>query len=62
MILLHGVNSFFTRQQVCLIRVEDAQIAPIAVAYGLMVATKNTFDFIGIPQLEVVDLWTVKAN
>lgn len=44
------------------ISVEDAQIASIAVASGLRVATRNTADFIGIPHLEVVDPWTTKAN
>jgi predicted nucleic acid-binding protein len=44
------------------ISVEDAQIASIAVASGLRVATRNTADFIGIPHLEVVDPWATKAN
>ena len=44
------------------IRVEEAQIASIAVDSGSMVATRNIADFIGMPHLEVVDPWTTRAN
>ena len=44
------------------ISVEDAEIAAIAVAYGLTVATRNTADFTGISHLEAVDPWTTKSN
>lgn len=39
------------------ISVEDAQIAAIAVANGLVLATRNTRDFEGIDTLTVVDPW-----
>ncbi len=41
------------------ISVEDAQIAAIAKAAGLTLATRNVKDFDGIEELEVVNPWTV---
>lgn len=41
------------------ISVEDAQIAAIALAHGLPLATSNTADFEGIEGLEVVNPWAV---
>lgn len=40
------------------IRVEDAQIAAIALAHRIPLATRNTTDFELIDGLEVVDPWT----
>ncbi|MCX6358552.1 MAG: type II toxin-antitoxin system VapC family toxin [Armatimonadetes bacterium] len=40
------------------ISVEDAQIAAIAVAHRIPLATRNTTDFELITGLEVVDPWT----
>lgn len=39
------------------ITVEDAQIAAIALAHGLRLATRNVRDFEDIPNLELVDPW-----
>ncbi|MFO7876435.1 MAG: type II toxin-antitoxin system VapC family toxin [Desulfovermiculus sp.] len=39
------------------VSVEDAQIAAIALAGGLILATRNVKDFSGITGLEVVDPW-----
>jgi predicted nucleic acid-binding protein len=40
------------------ISVEDAQIAAIARAGGLTLATRNTKDFSDIDELPLVDPWT----
>ena len=39
------------------ISVEDAQIAAIALATGLTLATRNTRDFVAIDGLVVVNPW-----
>jgi predicted nucleic acid-binding protein len=39
------------------ITVEDAQIAAIALAHGLRLATRNVRDFVDIPNLSLVDPW-----
>lgn len=39
------------------ISVEDAQIAAVALAHGLPLATRNTADFEGIEGLAVVNPW-----
>ncbi|MFZ2854464.1 MAG: type II toxin-antitoxin system VapC family toxin [Rhodocyclaceae bacterium] len=39
------------------ISVEDAQIAAIALTYGLTLATRNTRDFDGIAGLTLIDPW-----
>ncbi len=39
------------------VSVEDAQIAAIALAQGLRLATRNTADFEGIEGLRVIDPW-----
>lgn len=39
------------------ISVEDAQIAAIAVAHGLALATRNTRDFEGVDALTVINPW-----
>ncbi len=39
------------------ISVEDAQIAAVALAHGLPLATRNTADFEGIDGLAVVNPW-----
>jgi predicted nucleic acid-binding protein len=39
------------------ITVEDAQIAAIALAHGLRLATRNGCDFLDIPDLLLVDPW-----
>ena len=39
------------------VSVEDAQIAAIALARGMPVATRNTADFEGIEGLRVIDPW-----
>lgn len=41
------------------ITVEDAQIAAIALAGGLRLATRNEKDFVDIPGLVVVNPWTL---
>ncbi len=41
------------------ITVEDAQIAAIALAGGLRLATRNEKDFADIPELVVVNPWTM---
>lgn len=43
------------------ISVEDAQIAAIALARGLRLATRNVADFLNIEGLAVVDPWQVGA-
>lgn len=40
------------------IGVEDAQIAAIALAHALVLATRNVVDFEGIDGLKVVNPWT----
>jgi len=40
------------------ISVEDAQVAAIALAHRMPLATRNTTDFEGIDGLEVVNPWT----
>lgn len=42
------------------ITVEDAQIASIALAGGLRLATRNEKDFADIPELVVVNPWVVE--
>ena len=42
-----------------LISVEDAQIAAIALARGMQLATRNTADFAHIDELPLIDPWTV---
>ena len=37
--------------------VEDAQIAAIAMRHGLAIVTRNTADFAGTDQLDVIDPW-----
>jgi hypothetical protein len=37
--------------------VEDAQIAAIALAHGLTMATRNTADFENIDDLKVISPW-----
>lgn len=39
------------------ISVEDAQIAAIACARGLAIATRNTSDFEGISGLDLINPW-----
>jgi predicted nucleic acid-binding protein len=39
------------------VRVEDAQIAAVALVNGLALATRNVTDFRGIDGLEVMDPW-----
>lgn len=39
------------------ISVEDAQIAAIACARGMAIATRNTSDFEGISGLEIINPW-----
>lgn len=39
------------------ISVEDGQIAAIATTADLMLATRNTRDFSGIPEMKLVDPW-----
>lgn len=39
------------------ITVEDAQIAAIALVSGLKLATRNTKDFVEIPDLTVINPW-----
>ena len=39
------------------ISVEDAQIAAIALAHGLTLATRNTSDFGEIPELNLMNPW-----
>lgn len=41
------------------ISVEDAQIAAIALATGLTLATRNTRDFVAIDGLVIVNPWSV---
>lgn len=41
------------------ITVEDGQIAAIALTHGLTLATRNAADFAGIPDLAVLDPWSV---
>lgn len=36
---------------------EDAQIAANCIAAGASLATRNTSDFLGIPELELIDPW-----
>lgn len=43
------------------VSVEDAQIAAIALAQGLRLATRNTADFEGIEGLRVIDPWVEGA-
>lgn len=43
------------------VSVEDAQIAAIALAQGLRLATRNTADFEGIEGLQVIDPWVEGA-
>jgi len=38
----------------------DAQIAAIALAHNLKLATRNTKDFADIPQLQLIDPWQNK--
>lgn len=45
------------RQQGRPISVEDAQIAAIACAHRMKLATRNTSDFTGIMGLEIIDPW-----
>jgi toxin FitB len=40
------------------ISVEDAQIAAIALTYGLTLATRNTSDFLSIEGLKLVNPWS----
>lgn len=44
------------------ITVEDAQIAAIALAHGLRLATRNGRDFREIPNLSVVDPWQLASD
>lgn len=44
------------------ISVEDAQIASIALAHGLRLATRNLKDFEDIPRLVTVSPWSHTAN
>lgn len=44
------------------ISVEDAQIAAIALARGMRVATRNTADFDFIERLRLIDPWTVQPD
>jgi predicted nucleic acid-binding protein len=39
------------------ISVEDAQIAAVALAHGLILATRNTSDFDQIPGLNLINPW-----
>ena len=39
------------------IHVPDAQIASIALAHGLTLATRNTKDFTDIPNLQIINPW-----
>lgn len=39
------------------ISVEDAQISAIAITHGLKLATRNTKDFSGLKQLELINPW-----
>lgn len=41
------------------ISVEDAQIASIALTHGLTLATRNTYDFDEIPELNLMNPWLV---
>jgi len=43
------------------ISVEDAQIAAIALAHSIPLATRNTADFDGIDGLVLINPWTVGA-
>jgi predicted nucleic acid-binding protein len=43
------------------ITTQDAQIAAIAVAHGLILATRNTADFTDIPGLELINPWQLQA-
>lgn len=43
------------------VSVEDAQIAAIALAHGLVLATRNIRDFLGIDGLVVVNPWGDEA-
>lgn len=44
------------------ITVEDAQIAAIALAHGLQLATRNVRDFKDIPNLSLTDPWHFTNN
>ncbi len=44
------------------ITVEDAQIAAIALANGLRLATRNVRDFLDIPNLALIDPWDLKRR
>jgi hypothetical protein len=44
------------------ITVEDAQIAAIALAHGLRLATRNVRDFTDIPNLYLTDPWHIASN
>jgi len=44
------------------ISVEDAQIAAIAIRYGLVLATRNVKDFLGITGIVVIDPWLSSHN
>jgi len=41
------------------VSVEDAQIAAIALAHDLTLATRNTADFVAIDGLAVADPWLI---
>ncbi len=43
------------------ISVEDAQIASIALAHGLQLATRNVKDFRDIPMLAVINPWQLNT-
>ena len=45
------------REQGLPVSVEDAQIAAVALTGGLVLATRNTRDFVGIEGLQVVNPW-----
>jgi predicted nucleic acid-binding protein len=42
------------------ITVEDAQIAAIAISADLVLATRNTKDFLGIDELKLINPWEVQ--
>jgi predicted nucleic acid-binding protein len=44
------------------ITVEDAQIASIALVHGLRLATRNERDFMGIPDLALIDPWQLTSD